>query len=462
MKLRSRLWLAAMAATLPLRQAAVNHIVNGVHILEPLHFGPHSITLNSDILNFGATATPAAEGDVVFDHTAHVPKFHNGTAVKTFAQTDAVLALSGGTMSGNVAMGTNKITGLGNGSAGSQDATTVSQMESYVGDLIAQKVALGFAGEGLIGHGNASEVNALTPVEGNVIVSEASFTPSAGTSDALVAGDTAEFDGTSWKKIIAADGGFVPSGTRMLVSTASAFISGGGLTDATDEGKIAYFDGTSLSPASFTTPSDGVIVAVKGEGARSENKVLAFDGAVPTGAWRDTSAAGTDHNALANLTSGDAHTQYLKLAGRSGGQTQIGGTGAGDDLTFQSTSNATKGDIVLGQTGDTVKTGVDWVLTADINILPATNNTVTIGNGTYKLKSIRATTVTSGDHYFDGRHLGGGYFRLREGKAGLEMTPVDEDSQGNIFEVGETRKLVSVPKNPGRIRGAVLRALAIS
>ncbi|MFA6048100.1 MAG: tail fiber domain-containing protein [Parcubacteria group bacterium] len=54
--------------------------------------------------------------------------------------------------------------------------------------------------------------------------------------------------------------------------------------------------------------------------------------------------AGVDHNSLANLTTGDAHTQYALLAGRANGQTLIGGTGPTDTLTLQATSgNATTG-----------------------------------------------------------------------------------------------------------------------
>lgn len=56
----------------------------------------------------------------------------------------------------------------------------------------------------------------------------------------------------------------------------------------------------------------------------------------------------TDHGSLAGLTDSDDHTQYLLLAGRSGGQTLIGGTASGDDLTLQSTSHATKGSILFG------------------------------------------------------------------------------------------------------------------
>lgn len=53
-----------------------------------------------------------------------------------------------------------------------------------------------------------------------------------------------------------------------------------------------------------------------------------------------------DHGGLNGL-SDDDHSQYVKLAGRSGGQTLCGGTQAGDDLELQSTSNASKGCIKL-------------------------------------------------------------------------------------------------------------------
>ena len=52
------------------------------------------------------------------------------------------------------------------------------------------------------------------------------------------------------------------------------------------------------------------------------------------------------HATLTSLTADD-HTQYFLLAGRAGGQTAIGGTAASDPLTLQSTSNATRGNIVL-------------------------------------------------------------------------------------------------------------------
>lgn len=59
------------------------------------------------------------------------------------------------------------------------------------------------------------------------------------------------------------------------------------------------------------------------------------------------SVSGGDHGTLSGL-SDDDHTQYALLLGRSGGQTLIGGTASGNNLTLQSTSNATKGSLLFG------------------------------------------------------------------------------------------------------------------
>ncbi|MGD9729035.1 MAG: hypothetical protein AB7V39_22005, partial [Nitrospiraceae bacterium] len=53
-----------------------------------------------------------------------------------------------------------------------------------------------------------------------------------------------------------------------------------------------------------------------------------------------------DHSVLTGLTTGDPHTQYVAINGRAGGQVVIGGTAAGEDLSLQSTTNVTRGDII--------------------------------------------------------------------------------------------------------------------
>ncbi len=63
------------------------------------------------------------------------------------------------------------------------------------------------------------------------------------------------------------------------------------------------------------------------------------------------------HSSVSGLTTGDAgHTQFALLAGRAGGQTLRGGASAGEHLTLESTSNASKGNLV---TMDTLRPGAD-------------------------------------------------------------------------------------------------------
>jgi hypothetical protein len=53
-------------------------------------------------------------------------------------------------------------------------------------------------------------------------------------------------------------------------------------------------------------------------------------------------------NLNADLLDGNHAADFALLAGRAGGQTLIGGTGSGENLTLQSTSHATKGLIIFG------------------------------------------------------------------------------------------------------------------
>lgn len=58
------------------------------------------------------------------------------------------------------------------------------------------------------------------------------------------------------------------------------------------------------------------------------------------------SGTALDHGVLSGLTDDD-HTQYLLLAGRSGGQTANGGTASGNNLVLDANSAATNGEIGL-------------------------------------------------------------------------------------------------------------------
>lgn len=57
------------------------------------------------------------------------------------------------------------------------------------------------------------------------------------------------------------------------------------------------------------------------------------------------------------LRNADDHVQYALLAGRTGGQTLTGGNGASDPLTLRSTTNGTKGGILIDQDDVTMGSG---------------------------------------------------------------------------------------------------------
>ncbi len=118
------------------------------------------------------------------------------------------------------------------------------------------------------------------------------------------------------------------------------------------------------------------------------NRVLLSDGTDP--AWQPQSAI--DHGSLGGL-SDDDHAQYALLAGRAGGQTQVGGTAAGEDLTLSSTSDGSKGSVIIQDTvelsalttnGPTFTSGGDGTMNSEALlalIRGGTNKSLTAVNG---------------------------------------------------------------------------------
>lgn len=81
----------------------------------------------------------------------------------------------------------------------------------------------------------------------------------------------------------------------------------------------------------------------------------------------------TSHGALTGLGADD-HLQYALLAGRTGGQTLIGGTNDSNDLVLSSTSHANKGVI-----------------------RPPADDSEELGDDTHRWAKVRAVVVQTGD-----------------------------------------------------------------
>lgn len=159
-------------------------------------------------------------------------------------------------------------------------------------------------------------------------------------------------------RVLISDGTTAPASTSLLfwdsgnarlgVNQASPG-AGATLDVAGTTGGIGFPVLTTVQRDAITPARNGVVVY--------NSSTHSFDGYI-NGAWTAGLGKGTAHSSLSGLTSGDDHTQYALLAGRSGGQTLTGGTGASDPLILQSTSNATKGWVTIApQTGETTRIG---------------------------------------------------------------------------------------------------------
>jgi hypothetical protein len=85
----------------------------------------------------------------------------------------------------------------------------------------------------------------------------------------------------------------------------------------------------------------------------------------------------------------DPLVQYALLAGRSGGQTLIGGTAASENLTFQSTSNATRGSMLFGTDGSKyiMSQTITAQLPVSVDLLP-TSQSLTVNYANWTLNGL--------------------------------------------------------------------------
>lgn len=140
---------------------------------------------------------------------------------------------------------------------------------------------------------------------------------------------------------------FTYNGTELTIPsinsttiTPSTTSSSGALTLSGGIGISNTTDATSSTNGGSITTAGGVAIAQR----------LFVGGNVSIGG--NLSVAGTvniPHSGLVNLTSGDDHTQYAFLAGRSGGQTFTGGTVSNNNLIIRSTSNVNKGSVIFDE-----------------------------------------------------------------------------------------------------------------
>jgi len=212
--------------------------------------------------------------------------------------------------------------------------TTVGRLDAYGSLAVNDRILLKDMGAVLSGTGKTDVANGIWVITGgtttSIVASRANdmYAGAAGTIVTWIQNGTVNAN-TSWMcntptAVIATNA--ITFARYDVVGTLSTGRGGTGVTSFGGTNTILYTT-TANTLTSIATANNGVLVT-SGAGAPSIGSTL------PTAVQNNI-----DHNALLNLAgANDAHTQYAKLAGRSGGQTLVGGTGNGDNLTLTSTS----------------------------------------------------------------------------------------------------------------------------
>ncbi len=142
-----------------------------------------------------------------------------------------------------------------------------------------------------------------------------------------------------------------------IINTGIRFSTAGVLTAEFNSGTLRLYDDDASNYVALQTPAtlSGNYTLTLPADDGTADQVLKTDGAGVL-SWTTITSGVSDHGGLTGL-SDDDHTQYALLAGRGTSQTLYGGTTAGGGLVLYSTTNATKGSILLNPEGGDVHIG---------------------------------------------------------------------------------------------------------
>jgi len=180
------------------------------------------------------------------------------------------LSLAGLTMAGDIAMGTNKITGLGD-PTNAQDAATKVYVDNVASGLSWREPVLV---KNMVSDADQGGADPAAPAKGDCYVVDNWLTQTDG--------DIVEWDGTAWVVILANTAGEPADGTRVIVKS-----SGAAGSFATHENKIATYDATG-STWSFESPIDGWASLIIGDGGIWADTAWTYNGTT----WVQFSGAG--------------------------------------------------------------------------------------------------------------------------------------------------------------------------
>ena len=372
-----------------LKLGVLNWLLDGTH-LGDVRFGTHSVTIGDRITM--DTQVPTAAGQLGMDAVGGRPRAFIGGAARDLLGAHEVIKTDGtNPLSADWPLGSKKLTGLTDGSVGSQDACSVKQMEDKV---LATQQALfwlddvdAFAKRSTL-PAYAAAANTLTATA-NAAFPAQDGVAAVANQRYLVADDAggSHLDHGVYKLTT------LGSGTVAWVLTREPEMASG---DSAASRIVGVDQGTLYGDVTWRCKSNAGADLVG-------TNVLVFDLFGKT----------VDHGSLVG-NGDDDHAQYALLAGRGGGQIQKGGVNASENLTLQSTNHATKGKIIVSA-GDIVE------LAGDDSILPAVTGQGRLGSAAKKLLEVRALNVYTGDLHLQNPNDPEANWTLVERRTGITM-----------------------------------------
>ena len=359
------------------------------------------------------------------------PTNSSDAATKGYVDTaDALkLNLSGGTMSGNIAMGTNKITGLGTPTA---DADAVTK--SYV-DAIAQgidaKASVVAATTTNITLSGTQTIDGVAVIAGDrVLVKDQTTTANNGIYLCAAGSWTRTTDADAWTELVAAYT-FVEGGTTNGSNGFICTVAAGG-TLGTTAITFAQFSGAGQITAGAGMVKSGNTLNV--QTASSSRIVVGADEidlastGVSAGTYKSVTTdvygritAGTNPTTISGFGITDAYTKTEVDTSLSGKLSTSGGTmsgaiamgtskitGLGDPTNAQDATTKTYVDGILGSATSAATSAAAAATSASSASTSASNASTSAGNASTSATNAAASATDAANTYdaFDDRYLG--------------------------------------------------------
>ncbi len=359
------------------------------------------------------------------------PTNSSDAATKGYVDTaDALkLNLSGGTMSGAIAMGTNKITGLGTPTA---DADAVTK--AYV-DAIAQgidaKASVVAATTTNITLSGTQTIDGVAVIAGDrVLVKDQTTTANNGIYLCAAGSWTRTTDADAWTELVAAYT-FVEGGTTNGSNGFICTVAAGG-TLGTTAITFAQFSGAGqvVAGAGLTKTGNTLDVGTASSSrivVNSDNIDLATTG-VTASTYKSVTVdaygritAGTNPTTISGFGITDAYTKTEVDTSLSGKLSTSGGTmsgaiamgtskitGLGDPTSNQDAATKTYVDGILGSATSAATSAAAAATSASNAATSATNASTSAGNASTSATAAAASATSAANTYdaFDDRYLG--------------------------------------------------------